>query len=126
MNKTRIYLFTALLAVTSCATLIATKQNLSISYKLHEGMTKNEVEAIMGKPVKSDFYKKVEEWHYCATGAGADEHLALFFFEDKLLAKKNYTVTLQDTRGISGSCEKFIKMGNYREPDNVIEIRLRY
>jgi len=89
-------------------------------------MTKNEVEAIMGQPVKTDFYKNVEEWHYCSTGRGADEHLALFFYDGKLIAKKNYTVTLQDTRGISGSCEKFIKMGNYREPDNVTEIRMRY
>jgi outer membrane protein assembly factor BamE (lipoprotein component of BamABCDE complex) len=118
--------FALLLGLTSCASLKGTNQNLSISYKLHEGMTKNEVEAIMGRPVKSDFYKKVEEWHYCATGSGADELLSLFFFEDKLIAKKNYTVTLQDTRGIIGSCEKFIKMGNYREPDNVTEIRIRY
>ena len=88
-------------------------------------MTKNEVEAIMGRPVKSDFYKNVEEWHYCSTGSSADEHLALFFYNGKLIAKKNYTVTLQDTRGISGSCEKFIKMENYREPDNVTEIRIR-
>lgn len=57
---------------------------------------------------------------------GADEFVALFFFDDKLLAKKNYTVTLQDTRGITGSCEKFIEMGNYREPDNVTEIRIPY
>jgi outer membrane protein assembly factor BamE (lipoprotein component of BamABCDE complex) len=115
-----------LLGLISCATLKGTKQNLSISYKLSEGMTKSEVEAIMGQPVKSDFYKKVEEWHYCSTGSGADELLALFFYEGKLIAKKNYTVTLQDTRGISGSCEKFIKMGNYREPDNVTEIRVRF
>jgi hypothetical protein len=106
-----------LLVLTSCSTLMGTtRQNLNISYKLHEGMTKNEVESIMGQPIKSDFYKKVEEWHYCATGIGADEFIALFF----------HTVTIQDTRGISGTCEKFIKMGNYREPDNVTEIRLRY
>jgi outer membrane protein assembly factor BamE (lipoprotein component of BamABCDE complex) len=41
------------------------QQNLSVSYKLHEGMTKQEAEAIMGAPVKSDFYKNVEEWHHC-------------------------------------------------------------
>jgi len=124
MNK---LMFIALLLVlTSCATLLGTRQNSNISYKLHEGMTKSEVESIMGQPVKSDFYKKVEEWHYCATGMGADEFIALFFHDNLLIAKKNYTVTIQDTRGISGSCEKFIKMGNYREPDNVTEIRLKY
>lgn len=55
----------------------------------------------------------------------SDEYLALFFYEGKLLEKLNYTVTLADTRGITGSCQRFIKMGNYREPDKVIEIRMR-
>lgn len=101
------------------------QQNLSVSHKLYEGMTKAEVEGIMGAPIKSDFYKGVEEWHYCKTGQMADEFIALFFHEGKLIAKKNYTVTAADTRGVYGSCEKFIKMGNYREPDNVIEIRMQ-
>jgi len=101
------------------------QQNLAVSYKLHEGMTKAEAESIMGTPVKSDFYKNVDEWHYCKTGTTADEFISLFFYEGKLIAKKNYTVTLADTRGASGSCEKFIKMGNYSEPDIVVEIRSR-
>jgi outer membrane protein assembly factor BamE (lipoprotein component of BamABCDE complex) len=102
------------------------RQNLAISYRLNEGMSKSEVENIMGAPIKSDFYKNVEEWHYCATGTQADEFLALFFHDGKLIAKKNYTVTEVDTRGVLGSCEKFIKMGNYREPENVTEIRIKY
>jgi hypothetical protein len=101
------------------------RQNLSVSYRLSPGMTKSEVKAIMGPPVKSDFYKNVEEWHYCKTGMTSDEFLALFFHDGKLIAKLNYTVTLADTRGATGSCSKFIKMGNYREPDRVIEIRRR-
>jgi len=80
---------------------------------------------LWGSPVKSDFSKNVEEWHYCRTGMSSDEYLALFFYEGKLLEKLNYTVTLADTRGITGSCQRFIKMGNYREPDKVIEIRMR-
>ena len=101
------------------------QQDLSASYKLHEGMTKSEVEAIMGTPIKSEFYKNVEEWHYCKTGMSADEFLALFFYEGKLVATKNYTVTSVDISGAYGSCEKFIKRGNYIEPDNVTEIRFR-
>ena len=101
------------------------QQKLSLSYRLSEGMTKSEVEAIMGAPIKSDFYKNVEEWHYCKTGMTADEFIALFFYEGKLIAKKNYTVTAADALGASGSCEKFIKMGNYREPEIVTEIRIR-
>ncbi len=102
-----------------------TSQNLKTSYKLSEGMTKEEVEGIMGSPIKSDFYKGVEEWHYCSTGQMSDEFLALFFYKGELIEKRNYTVTAADTRGIYGSCETFIKMGNYREPDAVTEIRLR-
>lgn len=89
-------------------------------------MTKDEVVSILGPPVKSDFYKNVEEWHYCKTGIGSDQFLALFFHEGKLLTKRNYAVTINDTRGVSGSCENFIKRGNYREPDEVKEIRLIY
>jgi len=101
------------------------QQKLSISFKLTPGMTKDEVVNIMGTPVKSDFKKNVEEWHYCKTGISSDEFLALFFYEGKLIEKLNYSVTLADTRGATGSCEKFIKMGNYREPASVIEIRMR-
>ncbi len=101
------------------------RQNLDISNRLKPGMSKVEVEQIMGSPAKSDFSKNVEEWHYCKTGTGSDEFIALFFFEEKLIEKLNYTVTLADTRGATGSCEKFIKMGNYLEPDRVLEIRMR-
>lgn len=101
------------------------KQKLNVSFRLSPGMTKSEVETIMGRPVKSDFKQNVEEWHYCKTGMSSDEFLALFFYEGKLVEKLNYTVTIADTRGAFGSCEKFIRMGNYREPDKVIELRLR-
>ncbi len=88
-------------------------------------MTKAEVETIMGPAVKSDFKQNFEEWHYCKTGMNSDEFLALFFYEGKLVEKLNYTVTLADTRGATGSCSKFIKMVNYPEPDKVVELRMR-
>ena len=117
--------FILLLTTTLYLTACGVQQNLSISHKLSPGMTKSEVEAIMGTPVKSDFHKNVEEWHYCKTGMSADEFLALFFYEGKLIEKLNYTVTIADTGGAFGSCSKFIKMGNYREPDKIIELRLK-
>ncbi len=89
-------------------------------------MSKEEVINILGQPIKSDFYKNVDEWFYCKTGTGADEHLALFFFDGKLIAKRNYVVTLNDINWQTGSCEKFIKRGDYREPDEVKEIRIKY
>jgi outer membrane protein assembly factor BamE (lipoprotein component of BamABCDE complex) len=103
-----------------------TQQNLNASHQLNPGMTKDEVVNVMGSPIMSDFYKNVEEWHYCKTGFNSDQYLALFFHQGKLVAKKSYTVTLNDTRGVSGSCENFTKRGNYREPDEVKEIRLVY
>lgn len=113
------------LLFTGCGIYSGVQQNLDVSYKLSPDMTKGEVEVIMGPPIKSDFYKNVEEWHYCKTGTAADEFIALFFYKGKLIEKLNYTVTLADTRGVTGSCSKFIRMGNYREPDSVIEIRMR-
>jgi len=117
----RFITFIACLIILSCGV----QQNLKVSYKLISGMTKSEVESVMGAPVKSDFRQNVEEWHYCRTGFNSDEFLALFFYDGKLVEKLNYTVTLADTRGATGSCSKFIKMGNYREPDRVIELRMR-
>ncbi len=111
------------------------QQEIGASYKLSPGMTKEQVVAILGPPIKSDFDRGVEEWFYCKTGgvsfqdqmnmSSVDEHVALFFHEGKLLTKTNYSVTPADTRGHYGSCELFIKQGNYREPDEVIEIRRR-
>jgi hypothetical protein len=108
-----------------CLLLISCGANLRVAYKLNQGMTKSEVESIMGAPTKSDFKQNVEEWHYCRTGFGSDEFLALFFYDGKLVEKLNYTVTMADTRGVAGACSKFIKRGNYREPDTIIEIRRR-
>jgi outer membrane protein assembly factor BamE (lipoprotein component of BamABCDE complex) len=103
-----------------------TQQPIEQSNKLNNGMSKEEVISILGQPIKSDFYKNVDEWFYCKTGMGGDEHLALFFFDGKLIAKKNYVVTIQDVDGASGSCEWFIKRGSYREPDEVKQIRINY
>lgn len=95
------------------------------AYRLEPGMTKSQVIEIMGEPSKSDFDRNVEEWHYCSTGLDSDEYIALYFVDGKLLTKTNYTVTISDTNGATGNCRRFIKMGNYRVPDTVVEIRER-
>ena len=88
-------------------------------------MTSGEVESLIGIPVRTEFYGDVLEWHYCKTGFDSDQMMALFFYEGKLIEKRHYTVTLFDTGGAGGNCAKFIKMGNYRVPDSVVEIRNR-
>ncbi len=121
-------IFTIILSSCSTTKLLSryTQQPIEQSFKLQSGISKEEVVAILGQPIKSDFYKNIDEWFYCKTGLGGDQHLALFFYDGKLIAKKNYVVTLQDVEGATGSCEWFIKRGSYKEPDEVKEIRLKY
>ena len=95
------------------------------TYLLSPGMTKNEVLQVLGPPAKSDFDRNVEEWHYCKTGMASDQFVALYFYEGKLVTKTNYTVTSADVDGAFGNCDMFIKMGNYKTPDVIIEIRNR-
>ena len=132
IHKNYFFSIFIIIGFSSCAPSLKQRMNsythnpLQESYRLNNGMTKQEVTSILGQPIKSDFYKNVDEWFYCNTGVGGDEHLAVFFYEGKLIAKKNYVVTIQDVNGQRGSCEWFIKRGNYREPDEVKEIRLKF
>ncbi len=102
-----------------------TRQNVANAAMLSDGMSKQQVSAVMGLPIKSEFSGSLEEWHYCNTGSNADEFVVLFFADGNLFSTRNYTVTLADTRGAYGDCSLFLKMGNYREPDVVGEFRNR-
>ncbi len=119
MKKVVFVLLVVFIAV-SCGS-----KKISQSYLLEPGMTKKEVMSILGAPTKSDFDRNVEEWHYCKTGLMSDEYLALFFHDGVLVTKTNYTVMQSDVPGMAGTCDKFIKMGNYKVPDVVVEIRSR-
>ena len=102
-----------------------TSQNIANASMLSNGMSKQQVSAVMGLPIRSEFNGNLEEWHYCNTGSYADEFVVLFFDDSNLFATRNYTVTLADSRGATGDCSLFLKMGNYREPDVVEEFRNR-
>ena len=115
-----------LLFLLICIVGCGLQQKLTLSNRLTSGMSKDEVEKIMGAPVKSDFKKNVEEWHYCRTGTMTDEFLSLFFYDGKLVEKLNYSVTLADTRGAYGCCERFIKMGYQRVFCHVYLLLLYY
>ena len=97
----------------------AFKKNFLVS----EGMTKQEVIEIMGNPVASEFSEGIEEFHYCATGYNADKFVAFFFKNGKVVSKTTYNVTLSDVGGATGNCSKFVKRGNYRTPDIVVDLR---
>ena len=94
-----------------------TFQNLSMSSKVQRGMTIDEVRDIMGEPIVSELNRNVEEWHYCSTGSGRgikDRFLAIFFVDNKLVAKKFYF-----GKSDFGDCLLFLKTGDYKVPPEV-------
>ena len=101
-------------------------QDLSLAGKIRAGMTTDEVIEIMGEPIISELDRNVEEWHYCRTGGSLrferDTFVALFFVDNKLTAKQHYSTSYGGGDAGFGSCEKFIKKGDYKIPTIVQEI----
>ena len=93
--------------------IMHTKQNLSKSSKVQAGMTTDGVLKIMGEPVISELDRNVEEWHYCKTGT-RDRFLAIFFVDNKLVAKKYYL-----GKSDYGDCSLFVKTGDYKVPPEI-------
>ena len=100
-----------------------TMQNLSQSSKVTAGMTTDEVRDLMGEPILTELDRNVEEWHYCRTGGSLrgerDTFVALFFIDNKLTAKQHYSTHYGGGDAGFGSCEKFIKKGDYKVPSEV-------
>ena len=91
-----------------------TMQNLSQSSKVKAGMTTDEVRDIMGEPIVSELDRNVEEWHYCSTGR-KDRFLAIFFVDNKLVAKKFYF-----SKDMAwDECQSSVKKGDYKVPSEV-------
>ena len=88
-----------------------THQNLSTSGKVRSGMTPNEVLKIMGEPVMTELDRNVEEWHYCRYVVNKDRYLAIFFVNNKVIAKTFYTQNVGN-----GDCSLFVKTGDYKVP----------
>ena len=100
-------------------------QQLENARGIAAGMSKQNVRSVMGDdPVATEFYGKLEEWHFCNTGMnGVSRYVAVFFDEGKVFAMKPYSVLM---KGVEfPGCEEFIKRGDYREPEIVREYRVR-
>lgn len=103
-------------------------QPLENAISISPGMTKGDVLDIMGSPpVSNDFYGNLEEWHFCNTGmTGVSKYVAVFFKEGRVFSMKRYSVVERDAGGDAFAvCENFVKKGDYREPDEVREYRIR-
>lgn len=77
-------------ALIGCAT--HTTHDIRARYsRLHPGMSKTEVEAILGKPGNSQFYEDREVWQYRSFGMVETDHLVLTFRGGKLVGQQNAT-----------------------------------
>lgn len=73
-----------------------TQQELDKALTFSAGLKSDDVEKVMGEPIKKEFVGGKEEWHYCRTGELVDEYLALRFSEGILTEMEQYTVSALD------------------------------
>ena len=121
--KTFCYIVFSLL-LTSCASMY-TQQNVRNISLLEPGMSQDKVIEIMGAPAKVEFSGDNKALHYCSTGYRSDEYAVVVLTSGKVVAAKNYTVTLRDTGGATGDCSRFVKSVDLQQADSVHEIRFR-
>jgi hypothetical protein len=93
----------------------STQHNLSLMAKLRTGISKEEVEKMVGLPAIAEITPAADEWHYCSTGEKTDRFMVLKFASGKLVSARHYQVDQYDAKGQSGDCALFVKMGTYRD-----------
>ena len=77
-------------------------------------MTSQQVTNLLGvNPVSLSSTSYGVEEHYCVTGKGRDVFLAVRFIDNNLIAKHIYSVGIDDVKGQTGDCSKFVKLGSY-------------
>ena len=98
-----------------------TMQDLSQSSKVKAGMTTDEVRDIIGEPIVTELDRNVEEWHYCRSDnwPPKDRFLAIYFVDDKVISKIFYARQKGEKVKVFGSCEHFVKTGDYKVPPEV-------
>lgn len=95
---------------------------------LAPAMTKSEVINIMGRPIASEIKQRVEEWHYCTSdyshydmGNWSEYGLvAVYFVDGKLISTRPYSKPASQ-----GSCLSAVRGGNYSEPTEIREYRIK-
>lgn len=107
--------------LTGCA---SSTPDLQLAQGIRQGMTPDQVVQSMGgkEIVAREFAKNYEEWHYCDNKpwGGDQKFVAVYFIEGEVASMKYYSAF----HG-SGDCQAVVKRGNYREPDNIREYRIK-
>lgn len=91
------------------------------SAKISAGMSKSELEELMGPPQNRQFEGTDEAWQYCATGFDSDHFVLVWLSADTVTGMQTY----RNTDGF-GTCDNFFRTVNWEEaPDVSVEIRER-
>ncbi len=108
---------------------VYTQQDIDKAFQIKYGMSFEDVQEIVGIPVKKEILGSVEEWHYCRTGNDIDEYVAIKFNDGKVSELEQYTVSYLDiifhhtstpseelikASGL-GDCKLTIRWGSYGE-----------
>ena len=114
------FLLWSLILIATIGCVGELRQPIQNAIDLNTGMSMTEVSRVMGEPALRETTGQVTEWHYCSTGTQIDRMVAIFFVAGRVRETLYYSVSLDQASGITGSCENFVKMGGYIEPDYVI------
>ena len=91
------------------------------SAKISAGMSKSELEELMGPPQNRQFEGTDEAWQYCATGFETDHFVLVWLSGDTVTGMKTY----RNTEGF-GTCDNFFRSVDWEEsPDISVEVRER-
>lgn len=83
--------------------------NLSPAHKVKVGMTTEQAFAVMGgPPLDKQSLQGVDEWRYCASREYSDVFVVLYFQNDAVIEKADYTV-ITEHRGHATSCRETVK-----------------
>lgn len=117
-------LLTAISGCSSTPKLSAQQRAVTLAL----AMTKSEVINIMGRPIASEIKQRVEEWHFCTSrylpSKGYEYSLvAVYFVDGKLISTRPYSKLPKSSN--EGSCLSAVRGGNYSEPTEIREYRIK-
>lgn len=89
----------------SGCTFMKAQSPLELAVRIEPGMTKEQVQEIMGLPAKNEFTGNLEVWHYCRNGYNSDDFISIYFEQGKATKLQNYSITLAEKADKTGDCK---------------------